>query len=312
MFTHARNATTTAIAVIGMSSVTMSSPSLASASTPTQQFLRVADGAIAYDDQGSGPLVIALPGLGDLRQSYRFLAPQLASAGFRVLTVDLRGHGGSSVGWPSYDAAAIGQDILALIDHVGGGPATIIGNSFSAAAAVWAATERPSAVAGTVLIGPFVRAAKPNRGLTLAMNTLFHGPWSVRAWTWYHGTLFPTVRPADHDTYRRALRTNLAEPGRFQALRAMLFRQPDDSEQRLARMHVPTLVLMGSQDPDFPDPVAEARWIADHVGADGQPNAHGLGEIAIIEGAGHYPQAEMPTDTAARLLPFLSEVHRAE
>lgn len=279
---------------------------------PTPQLLRVADGTLAYDDQGSGPLVIALPGLGDLRQSYRFLAPQLAAAGCRVLTVDLRGHGGSSVAWPSYDAAAVGQDILDLIDHVGSGPATIIGNSFSAAAAVWAATERPAAVTGTVLIGPFVRASKSNAGLTLAMNTLFHGPWSVRAWTWYHGTLFRTARPADHDAYRRMLRANLAERGRFEAVRAMMFRRPDDTEQRLARIGTPTLVLMGSKDPDFPDPAAEAQWIAEHVGASNPSDGRPLGEATILEGAGHYPQAEMPAETAARLLPFLAKVHRAE
>src|SRR5690606_13776025 len=224
MFTSVRPATTAAIAALGMSSSAMSSAATTSPGVPTQQVLRVADGTIAYDDQGSGPLVIALPGLGDLRQSYRFLAPQLAAAGFRVLPVDLRGHGGSSVGWTRYDASAIGQDILDLIDHVEAGPATIIGNSFSAAAAVWAATEQPAAVAGTVLIGPFVRAAKLSRGVAAAMTTLFHGPWSVRAWTWYHGTLFPAARPADHDAYRRALRANLAEPGRFQAVRAMVFR----------------------------------------------------------------------------------------
>ena len=312
MFTSVRPATTAAIAALGMSSSAMSSAATTSPGVPTQQVLRVADGTIAYDDQGSGPLVIALPGLGDLRQSYRFLAPQLAAAGFRVLTVDLRGHGGSSVGWTRYDASAIGQDILDLIDHVDAGPATIIGNSFSAAAAVWAATERPSAVAGTVLIGPFVRAAKLARGVSLAMTTLFHGPWSVRAWTWYHGTLFPTARPADHDAYRRALRANLAEPGRFQAVRAMVFRQPDDSEQRLARMRTPTLVVMGSRDPDFPDPAAEAQWIADHVGTDERPAGRGLGDVAIIDGAGHYPQAEMPAETLARLLPFLTEAHRGE
>ncbi len=41
---------------------------------------------------------------------------------------------------------------------------------------------------------------------------------------------------------------------------------------------------MGSKDPDFPSPEAEARLLAEHLS----------GEVAIIEGAGHYPQAEMP------------------
>lgn len=38
--------------------------------------LELAEGCIAYDDDGSdAPLVLCVPGLGDLRSEYRFLAP---------------------------------------------------------------------------------------------------------------------------------------------------------------------------------------------------------------------------------------------
>jgi hypothetical protein len=37
--------------------------------------LVLAEGTLAYDDQGAGPLVVMVPGLGDLRQEYRFLTP---------------------------------------------------------------------------------------------------------------------------------------------------------------------------------------------------------------------------------------------
>ena len=69
--------------------------------TAATQFLKLPDGQIAYDDTGgTGPLVICVPGLGDMRQQYRFLAPRLVAAGFRVVTMDLPGHGESSVDWP--------------------------------------------------------------------------------------------------------------------------------------------------------------------------------------------------------------------
>ena len=118
--------------------------------------LRVEGGSLAYDDQGEGPLVILVPGLGDLRQEYRFLTSELRAAGFRVVSLDLRGHGDSSTGWASYSRKATAADLLALVDHLDAGPATVIGNSFAAAPAVWAAAERPEAVEGLVLIGPFV------------------------------------------------------------------------------------------------------------------------------------------------------------
>ena len=64
------------------------------------EYLTVDAGRLAYDDQGSGPLVICIPSMGDMRQEYRFLAPLLVEAGYRVVTLDVRGHGESSVKWP--------------------------------------------------------------------------------------------------------------------------------------------------------------------------------------------------------------------
>jgi pimeloyl-ACP methyl ester carboxylesterase len=37
-------------------------------------------------------LVVLVPGMGDLRASYRFLAPALKEAGYQVACTDLRGH----------------------------------------------------------------------------------------------------------------------------------------------------------------------------------------------------------------------------
>ena len=76
--------------------------------------LRRPDGTISYDDAGgAGTLVIAAPGMGDLRQVYRHFIPEAAKRGLRVVTMDLRGMGESSVDWPDYSDAAIGSKIRA-------------------------------------------------------------------------------------------------------------------------------------------------------------------------------------------------------
>src|SRR5271157_3353268 len=126
--------------------------------TPSTQFLKLPDGQIAYDDSGgTGPLVICVPGLGDMRQQYRFLAPRLVAAGFRVVTMDLPGHGQSSVDWPAYSPALVGADIVAMVRHLGASKAFIVGNSMAGGSAVWAAAEIPGHVAGIVMIDPFTR-----------------------------------------------------------------------------------------------------------------------------------------------------------
>jgi len=266
------------------------------APTALPRTLELPDGTLAYDEQGEGPLVVLVPGLGDLRQEYRYLAPRLAAAGYRAVSVDLRGHGGSSPRWPSYAADAFAADLVALIEHLGGGPAAIVGNSFAADPAVRVAARRPELVSRLVLIGAFVRAAKVGPGMRALMRLLFTGPWRVRAWAWYYGTLFPGRKPEDFAAYRRALARNLAEPGRFEAVRALIFRNEPSVEAELGRLLAPTLAIMGSRDPDFPDPAAEAAWIA----------AQSRGEAAVIDGAGHYPFSERPDVTAERILAFLA------
>jgi pimeloyl-ACP methyl ester carboxylesterase len=46
-------------------------------------------------------LVVLVPGTSDLRASYRFLAPALKEAGYRVACTDLRGHGDSDATFSS-------------------------------------------------------------------------------------------------------------------------------------------------------------------------------------------------------------------
>src|ERR1700748_1609603 len=117
------------------------------------EFLDVAGGRIAYDVTGEGPLVVLSHGIGDRRQAYRFLAPKLAQAGYRVANADLRGHGESSMGWKSVTGKEaitrtdIAGDVLALIRHLGG-PAVIVGHYISGGAATIAAAQGPDLVRG--------------------------------------------------------------------------------------------------------------------------------------------------------------------
>jgi pimeloyl-ACP methyl ester carboxylesterase len=261
------------------------------------KFLAHAGGQIAYDDTGVGPLVVLVPGLGDVRGVYRFLAPRLVEAGYRVVTMDIRGHGETSASWSEYSLPAVGGDILALVRGLDAGPAVIGGTSFAAGAAAWAAVEAPDLVCGVLMFGPAVHGevSAANR---LFYSALFARPWGPALWIKYFQTLFPSRKPADFDRYKAALQANLREPGRVEALRSLILATKRPSEERLGQVRVPVLALMGTRDPDFKDPRAEAEWVAAQVN----------GAYEMIEGAGHYPQAEFVEETAAHVLRFLSQV----
>ena len=174
----------------------------------------------------------------------------------------------------------------------------MIGTSFSPGSAVWAAAEKPEAIRSLILIGAFVRDPQTSASQKLMLTVLLNGPWKVRAWDMYYKTLYPTNQPADLDTYRAALRAKLHEPGRFAALKAMGAAPKADAEQRLGEVQAPALVVMGSNDPDWPSPSEEARFIADQLN----------GQLVMVEGAGHYPQTEMPEQVVPPVLEFLSDV----
>jgi pimeloyl-ACP methyl ester carboxylesterase len=84
------------------------------------EFAEVPGGKLSYEVTGEGPLVVLSAGIGDRRQVYRFLAPELAQAGYRVASVYLRGHGDSSLGWPSITRTDVAGDLIAVIRYLGG------------------------------------------------------------------------------------------------------------------------------------------------------------------------------------------------
>lgn len=266
----------------------------------TTHYLVREGGSIAYDDMGgTGPAVVLVPGLGDTRRVYRFLGPALRAAGHRVVTMDLRGHGESDPTFTDYSPEAVGGDIVALVEHLDAAPAALVGGSFAAGAVVCAAATSPDAVSAVVTIGGFVRDVPSSLAQRLGLWLLFRRPWGPRAWaSFYAGQLYPKAKPADLAEHAASVAANLREPGRLEAMRAMASGSRAGVEALLSAVRAPALVLMGTADPDFPDPVAEARRTAGDL----------RGRVELFEGGGHFPQAEEPDRTAALILGFLAEV----
>lgn len=259
-------------------------------------YLKTAGGEIAYEDFGLAPAapVICVPSMGDVRSEYRFLAPQLAAAGLRPILMDVRGHGESSKAWDDFSVQGVGSDIAALVRKLDAGPALVVGTSMAAGAAVWAAAEAPELVRALVLIGPFVRG-ETNTANRWLYQLMFTRPWGPAMWLMYYKTLYPSRKPADFAAYTAALQANLTEPGRMEALQKMLAASKSASAVRLAKVKAPTLVVMGTRDPDFKQPEVEAGWVAGQLSA----------RLAMIPGAGHYPHAEMPETSGPIIVEFL-------
>lgn len=272
------------------------------------EFLTVDSGQLAYDVTGDGPLVVLSHGIGDGRGAYRFLIPPLVAAGYRVANMDMRGHGESSTGWASYTRTDVAGDLIALIRHLGG-PAVVVGHSFSGGAATIAAAHEPELVTAVVELGPFTRAQKIDlggmrrngrhrKGMSLLLGAAMFR--SVGLWKRYLDHAYPGAKPADYAEYVSALETDLRRPGRMAVVGKMGTSPPTDAGAQLPNIRCAALVVMGTLDPDWTDPRAEAEGIVATMPA-------GSASVAMIEGAGHYPHAQFPDEVVALVLPFLKE-----
>ena len=275
------------------------------------EFLGIQGGRIAYDVAGEGPLIVLSHGIGDRRQVFRFLAPELVQAGFRVAAPDMRGHGDSSMGWASISRTDVAGDLIALIRHLGG-PAIIVGHSLSGGAATIAAATAPDLVKGVVEVCPFTKKVEVSLGGLVRVRRYRRGSFllgraqflrSLNAWMGYLNLAYPE-KPADYAAYMTALRAKLSEPGRMAEFLKTLKTSPADAGAALPRISCPALVIMGTEDPDWADPRAEAEGIVAAMPA-------GLGAVAMIKGGGHYPHAQCPDEVAALILAFLRPAARA-
>jgi pimeloyl-ACP methyl ester carboxylesterase len=236
--------------------------------------------------------------MGDLRAGYRFLAPALRAAGYRVACADLRGHGDSDATFTSYGDEETAGDVIALIEMLGG-PAVVVGNSMGAGAAVLAAAGRPKLVSGLVLVGPFVRNGKTSTMQRLLLRAAMAPPWAALSRKSYLPKLYAGQRPADFGEYRDQVIASIRRPGYAKAFSRTTRTSHDPAEARLADVTAPALVVMGERDPDFPEPRAEADWIARALRA----------EVVMVPEAGHYPQSQRPGVTTGAVLRFLESVN---
>jgi pimeloyl-ACP methyl ester carboxylesterase len=235
--------------------------------------------------------------MGDLRGVYRDLEAPLVEAGYRVAVMDVRGHGDSDADVRDVGDRATAGDIAALVDELGA-PALVLGSSFGGSAAVLAAADRPDAVAGLVLLSPFLREQGSAGGplARLLYRVLFARPWGTAAWVAYYRRMLNRGRQAAWlPEHLAAIRTSFTRRGRLAAFRRLAVNLDHSVvEPAVDAVRAPALVLVGALDPDYKDPAAELAWMAQRLG----------GQAVLVEDAAHYAHAQRPDVVVPAVLAF--------
>jgi len=239
---------------------------------------------LAHVVDGDGPVLVLLGSLGSDVSMWEPQRPALA--GFRVIGVDLPGHGGSPVPDEPFSIGDGARAVLELVD----GPASICGLSLGGLVAMAIAADAPDRVERLVLACTKAsfppseqwaeRAALVRREGTAAIVDGVLARWFT-----------PAAEPA---VVERARAMFLATPAEGYARCCEALRDADLGPA-LARIASPTLIVGGSADPTVTP--ADAAALAGAI-----PGARHV----TIPGGAHLVSAERPTEFNRELLEHLA------
>jgi len=125
--------------------------------------------ALAADAWGdpSGPPVLLLHGGGQTRHAWGGTAAALARAGWRAISLDLRGHGDS--GWDprgDYGVDAFVADVRAVIAEIGGAP-VLVGASLGGITSLLAEAEAPESISRALVLVDIAVRIEPEGALRI-------------------------------------------------------------------------------------------------------------------------------------------------
>jgi pimeloyl-ACP methyl ester carboxylesterase len=250
-----------------------------------------------YEEYGQGAPVLLVHGLGSSTRDWEYQIPELA-AHYRVIAIDIRGHGRSDKPRERYSIAGFAEDVSALIEHLGLDRVHLVGISMGGMIGFQLGVERPELLKSLTIVnsGPEVKAKSPRDFLEIAKR------WSLS-------------RLLSLDTISKALGKLLfPKPEQAELRRKIEERWPQNDKraylasldaiigwgvrERLARITCPTLVIAADRDYT---PVAQKEAYVREM-----PNAR----LLVIEDSRHATPLDQPQRFNSSLLAFLEEVEQ--
>jgi pimeloyl-ACP methyl ester carboxylesterase len=256
-----------------------------------ERWATVRGARIRYFVGGVGPSLVLVHGLGGAAANWVELAPALVES-YRVLALDLPGHGGSSPLPAAPSLTPFADVVAAVAERETLAPAAVVGHSLGGLVGLRLALRHPDAVGALVLVAP-AGISSGTRAREVAVTTLVHArparlvaPFRrpVARLEWLRYPVFgyfevsdpAALSPAAVEGFLAgpALHTDVLSAGR--ALVA------DDPRVDLGGVRCPSLVLAGARDRMVP--VADAIEYARRLRA----------PLRIVPDCGHLVIGERP------------------
>ncbi len=257
---------------------------------------RVNDIEIAYEDVGCGPAIVLIHGYPFNRSLWADQVTALADR-YRVLTLDLRGHGETEASAGTSTMKLMAQDISALMDELRIDRAVVGGLSMGGYVALAFYQLFPRRVEKLLLADTRAQADTKEAKVTRAEQVeqiLAEGMAGIV------NAMLPKLLSPETVSKRPDIVKRLREmmmhtnpEGAAAALRGMAERE--DQTERLSQVNVPTLIVVGKEDPITP--VADSEKMHDGIAGS---------QLVVIENASHVSNIEQPEQFNRALQEFLS------
>ena len=254
--------------------------------------IQIHDVSVCLEEYGEGSPLLLLHGFPATRRLWSQVAPQLVSAGYRVLIPDLVGYGDSEAPpGMRIDMASQARWMLELLDRLGVARPVIIAHDVGSAAAQLMVANAPERIRGLAVLDG-VHAAE------WAMDAIT----SIQAWDPADAhRLYPVLarRLAKTAALREMLAAYQGEQGGLELIRAARDLDPGqtaDIGERLRASGVPAIVLWGERD----------EFLS--IQGVGQPLAELLHASLVRLPGGHFTPLDCPTEVAGALRTFLASL----
>lgn len=263
--------------------------------------IKAKDGAtISFSDQGSGYPVIFLHGWLMSQKVWHFQLPLTAE--FRIITLDLRGHGESAASGFSY--ADCLSDMTELLDYLQIQTAVVVGWSMGAQLALKAALLLKERLSGLLLVAGTPRFCSSTgysyglppseaRGMAIRLKRDYQGA----AGGFFKG-MFTAAETASIELKNIAAKTVGQLPPQEIALAALQALTDTDLRRQLAEIFLPAMLVHGAED-NICLPGA-SLYMSQQLP---------LATLEIIGSSGHAPFLSAPERFNATVTGFIRTIH---
>lgn len=252
---------------------------------------------------GVGPTIVFAHGFGCDQNMWRLVAPDFEED-YRVVLFDHVGAGKSDISqyeFEKYDSLqGYADDLVEVIEEIGGTPVVLVGHSVSAMIGILAAKKRPAYFKGLILIGPspcyinkddyrggFTR--EDIEGLLQSMESNYFG-WSSQMAPAIMAN--PDKPQLGEELYESFCRTDPAIAKHFARVTFL-----SDNRSDLSAALPPSLIMQCSEDLIAPD------YVGEYVHSNLRSST-----LVHLKATGHCPHLSAPSETISEIRRYLASM----